>query len=277
MTRLDDVPVDIDPTRDRPVYKQIADWLRDAITVQALRSEMRLPSESALMRRFRTTRTTVRRALSELENEGRVRKEQGVGVFVKRAIREDALIRQPYDRMARHRWREGMSPLYVDAQSRGFTPQDVAQDRVELAEVRPPREVADLLGVSGDVDVFRRRRRMWIGNKPTQLTASYIPLEIAKEELRGERTGDGGTHARIEELGYQLTAFVESLSARMPRPHESAELRLGKGVPVVDLTQTTYAGDQPVECYIAVIAADRYMFQYEINARPQPLDDAATT
>lgn len=59
--------------------------------MQALRSEIgdgslnpgdRLPAESALMARFRCSRHTVRRALSELEDLGMLRIEQGRGAFV---------------------------------------------------------------------------------------------------------------------------------------------------------------------------------------------------
>lgn len=262
---LDDVPATIDPTSDRAVYKQIADWLRQLIETGALRPPMQLPSEAALMNRFRTTRTTVRRALAELAKEGRVRAQRGVGVFVKDVVREDALVRQPYDRMARHRRSGGQSPLYVDAASRGLAPADVVQDHVELDEVRPPAHVARSLALGPDVLVFRRRRRLWIGDDPTQLAASYIPLDIAVGRLREEGTSEGGTHARIEELGYQLTEFVERLGVRMPTPYETRELRLEPGVPVVDLVQTTYATDRPVECFTAVIAGDRYVFRYRVN------------
>lgn len=271
---LSEIPATLDPGSDRPLYKQIADWLRQAIEGGTLRPNMRLPSESALMRRFSTTRTTVRRALEELANEGRVRAQRGVGVFVKEVVREDALVREPYDRMARHRRVEGQSPVYIDAESQGLTPADVVQDHVELEEVQPPTHIAERLELDATSLVFRRRRRMWIGSEPTQLTTSYIPLDIAVGRLREEKTGDGGTHARIEELGYQLTEFVENLSVRMPDPHEARELRLEPGVPVVDLVQTTYAGARPVECFTSVMAGDRYVFKYKVDAqRPMTSDD----
>lgn len=263
---LDDAPTDIDPVSDRPLYKQIADWLRNAIEHGLLVPNMRLPSETSLMRRFHTTRTTVRRALEQLAHEGRVRTQRGVGVFVKAPVRDDALIREPYDRMARHRRHRGESPLYVDAATQGLSPAAVAQDHVDLHEVAVPRRIATWLEVDAGSTVFRRRRRMWADNIPTQITTSYLPLDIAVGALRQEHTGDGGTHARIEELGYELTEFIERLSVRMPTDAEARELRLEPGVPVVDLLQTTYAGERPVECFTSVIAGDRYVFRYRINA-----------
>lgn len=264
---LEDVPAVIDPADDRPLYKQIADWLRTAIERGALVPNKRLPSETELMRQFGTTRTTVRRALEQLANEGRVRAQRGVGVFVKAPIRDDALVREPYDRMARHRRQRGQSPLYVDAATQGINPAAVIQDHVHLNEVEAPKKVAEWLQIDARSTVFRRRRRMWADNVPTQLTVTYLPLDIAVGALREERTGDGGTHARIEDLGYELTEFVERLSVRMPTDIEVRELRLEPGVPVVDLLQITYAGDRPVECFTSVIAGDRYVFRYRVDAR----------
>lgn len=257
----------VDPASDRAVYKQIADWIRRLIEIGELAAGEKLPSESKLMHRFGTTRTTIRRALASLAAEGRVRTERGVGVFVKEIVRPDALVREPYDRLARHHYRdEGRSPLYVDAASRGIDPQAVQQDRVELGEVPAPDDVARRLGLDPGTTVFRRRRRMWIGDVPTQLTDSYIPAELAVGVLREADTGPGGTHARIEELGHPLTHFTENLSVRMPDPDEIRALRLEAGVPVVDLVQTAFAGERAVECFVAVIAGDRYVFRYQVDA-----------
>lgn len=254
---------DIDPTSDRPVYKQIADALRDQIEREALEPGDRLPSEATLTRQFDTARGTVRRALALLSAEGRVRTERGVGVFVKNVVEADAVVRQPYDRLKRHYRRQGKSPLLVDADSRGLP---VRQDMVELAEVPAPPRVAERLGVDTETTVFVRRRRMWMGRTPTQLTAAYLPLDLAVGALRAEDVGEGGTHARIEEMGHRLTHVVEQLGVRMPTPREKRQLRLQAGVPVVDLTQTAYTADRALECFTAVIAGDRYRFEYRIPA-----------
>ncbi len=265
--RIVDGTARIDPTSDRPVYKQIADLIRQEIDRGQLEADDKLPSETELMRQFGKTRTTIRRAIGELAAEGRVRTERGVGAFVKPSVLPEALVREPYDRLARHHYRdEGQSPLYVDAASRGLNPETVQQDHVELDEVRAPDDVAGRLGLEPGAVVFRRRRRMWAGGMPTQLTSTYLPLDVAVGALRAASTGPGGTHARIEDLGYELTSFTENLSVRMPRPYEVRELRLEPGVPVVDLYQTAYAGERPVECFVAVIAGDRYVFKYRIDA-----------
>jgi GntR family transcriptional regulator len=260
-------PAEIDETSDRPVYKQIADWLRRLIDEQYVKPGQQLPSESDLMKHFGRARLTVRRAFDLLATEGRVRAERGKGVFVKEVVRDDALVREPYDRLARYHYRdEGRSGVYIDALSQGLGEDAIRQDRVQLGEVGAPDRIAKKLHIEPGTTVFRRERRIRLGKAPTQLTTTFLPLELAIGALREEDTGDGGTAARIEELGYRLTHFIENLQVRMPSPYEGRALRLETGVPVVDLIQTTYAGDKPVECFTAVIAGDRYVFKYSVDA-----------
>jgi len=256
-------PPAVDTASDRPVYKQIADWLRQRIDTGAIPIGERLPSESRLMRDFRTTRTTVRRALAALAAEGRVQSRRGIGVFVRARTRSDAVVRQPFERLARHHRESGKSSLIVDAESQGLT---VRQELLELVEVPAPPGVATYLAVDAGTPTLLRRRRMWFGEEPTQLDRSYLPLDLAKGPLRAEQPGDGGIHARLEEAGHRLTSFTEYVSLRMPTPAEARQLRLGDGIPVIDLTQVAYAGTRPVECFIAVMAGDKHRFKYEFDA-----------
>jgi GntR family transcriptional regulator len=66
----------IDPTSDRPAYRQIADQLRAAIVGGRLEPGAQLPSERALMDTYRAARGTVRQAIATLRAEGLVDIEQ---------------------------------------------------------------------------------------------------------------------------------------------------------------------------------------------------------
>jgi 8-oxo-dGTP diphosphatase len=73
----------IDLGSDRPVYKQIADALRDAITGGELQPGAQLPSEAALTATYGVAQGTVRRALSLLHVEHLTEARHGRGVFVR--------------------------------------------------------------------------------------------------------------------------------------------------------------------------------------------------
>lgn len=79
--------IEVDKTSCLPIYRQIADYLRNDI--MSGRSELydangKLPSESEIARVFSTTRMTLRKALKILEKEGLLVQYQGKGTFVVR-------------------------------------------------------------------------------------------------------------------------------------------------------------------------------------------------
>jgi GntR family transcriptional regulator len=68
---------------DRPVYRQIADQLREAIRGGRYPEGSLLPSETALADTYGVTRMTARQAVEVLKSEGLVRSEHGRGMFVR--------------------------------------------------------------------------------------------------------------------------------------------------------------------------------------------------
>jgi GntR family transcriptional regulator len=73
----------IDPTADRPVYKQLADILRDRIDAGDFLGGEMLPSAAALARTYVVGTDTVRRALSVVRLEGLIDTSPKVGSFVR--------------------------------------------------------------------------------------------------------------------------------------------------------------------------------------------------
>ena len=67
-------------TSDRPLYRQLVDWLRADLATKAPGD--RIDSEPQLARRFGVSRFTVTRAIEILGDEGLVSRRQGLGSFV---------------------------------------------------------------------------------------------------------------------------------------------------------------------------------------------------
>lgn len=65
-----------------PLYLQITEILKQKIVRGEIAPEENLPAEPDLCNQFGVARGTIRQALSKLENEGYVRREQGRGTFV---------------------------------------------------------------------------------------------------------------------------------------------------------------------------------------------------
>lgn len=260
----------IDRASDRPAYKQIADQLRERLDSGEIKPGDRLPSETELIRTTTMSRATVRRGLNELVKEGRVEARPGEGVFALGPPRR-LVIRDPQKVLTAFRSAgDDHGPMKPAAAAQGF---DYHLEVLALEGTGASATVARLLDLAEGEDVFVRRRRVWLRRtgsraslQPAKLADSYIPMDIAVGPIREEQTGAGGVYTRIEEQGHSLTRFEESLEFRMPSPREVRLLQLAVGVPVVDQTRVAFSSDRPVECFRAVLAGDKYEFEYRIPA-----------
>src|ERR1700749_3798195 len=140
----------VDLTNDRPVYKQIADHLRDTIGRGRLREGDQLPSEAQLMEHYGVARMTIRNALRVLQDEGLTTAEHGRGVYVRA---RPPVRRLASDRFAQRHRKEGNAAFNVEAAQIGATPQ---VDRLTVSTAHPPAEITDRLGVADDADVVVR-------------------------------------------------------------------------------------------------------------------------
>src|SRR4051812_49633242 len=112
--------VAIDPTSDRPVFKQIADRLRAAIVSGELTPGARLPSEQELMDAHGVARGTIRQAVNLLRGEGLVRTEHGRGTFVRD---RPPVRRLAHDRFARRHRKRGRAAYLAELEGEGRRPE----------------------------------------------------------------------------------------------------------------------------------------------------------
>lgn len=253
----------IDPTSDRPVFKQIADGLRSAILGGELVAGARMPSEQELMNRLHVARGTVRDAMDLLRAEGLVRTEHGRGSFVRD---RPPVRRLAHDRFARRHRERGRAAYLAELETDGRRPE---VEVLEVGRVKAPDEVAVWLQLAIGAEVVIRRRRYLADGEPMELATSYIPLDLAEgTPILEANTGPGGIYARLEERGHELKRFSEEVASRMPTSEEVRALLLQPGVPVFRVVRVAYdVNERPVEACDTVMAADRYVLSYELPAR----------
>ncbi len=252
----------VDPTSDRPVYKQIADELRDRILTGQLEPGERLPSEAALVSEFGVAQGTVRQSLAVLRAEGLVVAEHGRGVFVRRRPK---ILRKAHDRFSRAHREAGKAAYLAEAEKEHVTPS------VDVFFVGPEKvsdEFAERLAIRPGAKVCARKRVYLSDGEPTEMATSYIPWALARGTAITEvDSGPGGIYARLEESGHQLARFTEDVSARMPTGEEMKALRLSGGVPVLTLVRVAYdIDDVPVEVCDTVLSSAHYVLNYELPA-----------
>ncbi len=197
----------LDRSGAEPLYAQIAHLLGTDIRAGRLAPGATLPSEAALCARFGVARSVVRQALSVLQAEGLIRKEQGRAAFVG-------------PRTELRRMVQRSTGLYQQFASVGTK----LRTRVlRLEPAVPPDEVAAFFN-SDNTWLLERVRR--IDGSPiafvrTWLSRERVPvlekaqledasLHAVMEQAYGIRPGRGRNRIRAVAADVNLAAFLET-------------------------------------------------------------------
>jgi DNA-binding GntR family transcriptional regulator len=118
---------------------------------------------------------------------------------------------------------------------------------VSVSRAAAPADVAELLGVDGDVVV--RTREMFDGDRVIQLATTYIPVDVAEAAgIEQVDTGVGGIISRMKEAGFdQGATAIEDVQLRAATSAESTRLGLPEGADVLTIDHVGTADGRVVE------------------------------
>jgi len=244
----------IDKNDPMPYYQQLAELLRQEISERASQDKVyQLPSENELSERHGITRSTVRRALDVLGNEGRIYREKGKGSFA--AIRR-----------VEHELTQLVSTT-EDMRERGWS---LVTEVVSLERIPASLSsgIAHVLELPEVTPLYKLCRLRIVDDEPISLQTSFLPVELCPELEDNDLTG---SLYRLLETRYGLRLWTgkEVLRARGAAPYEAQLLQIPEGMPVMYMERVTYAANGvAVEYLEAVWRGDRYDFTVSL-ARPQ--------
>ena len=118
---------------------------------------------------------------------------------------------------------------------------------VSVSRAAAPADVAQLLGIDGDVVV--RAREMFDGDRVIQLVTTYIPVDVAEAAgIEQVDTGVGGIISRMKEAGFdQGDTAVEDIALRPATSEEATRLGLPEGADVLTINHIGTADGRVVE------------------------------
>ena len=255
-----------------PMYRQIAEDLREQIESGQLEPGQQLRTELELRERYNASRNTVRDAIKWLTNLGLVETRPGQGTFVVQKI--DPFVTTLTGAPATGAGGEGATYLSEVAQlDRKPT---VSPLQVEIQEASD--DMAATLGISKGAEVISRHERRYIDGTPWSMQTSYYPMEFADrgaDRLRSARNITEGTvqylagTLHIRQVGYR-----DRITVRSPNATEADFFKLPPDgrVPMYEITRTAYDGNgQPMRLTVTVYPADRN--QFIVNVGEVPLVD----
>lgn len=245
----------IDP---RPLHERIATDIRREILAGDLQPGDRLPSTEKLKKRFDAASASVQKAVRLLKEEGLVHGRPGSSVTVLESRRDTmrpSTYSQPAEAGASYRW-------LTEAKRQG---KQASIQLLEVAEVWPPRDVADALGLNDSEKALMRMQLLSFDPEPCELVKSYYPLELARgTAMMQKKKIKGGTPTLLAAAGYPPRRTVDAVSAEEPTHEEYEALLLPRQVPVLRTLRVVFSDDDRViEATVMAKAGHLYALQYE--------------
>lgn len=145
----------------KPIYRQIADTLRQQIANGELKPGDSLPTEALLREQYGVSRVTVRQALKLLTEERVIESLQGSGWYVKEE-------RVNYDIYQLTSFYEKLADRNVETHS----------DVLIFQVIKASPAIAEALHLTTDDKVYYVKRVRYIKQKPVTLEETWMPLAL---------------------------------------------------------------------------------------------------
>ncbi len=226
----------------RPLYKQLIQKLRGDIADGVYPVHSKIPSEQELCETYQVSRVTVRKALTELTQEGLLKRHQGKGTFVS----IPKLCKDLKD----------VNSFHDACRMMGCTP----GTRVIHAQMAPAEEedVRELMCAEGEQVVEIVRLRL-ADNVPVMLEVNRFPARCAfllEEDLTRS------LYAILEEHDIEAAQALHEIALCYAGPSQAKHLDVNPGDALLSLREVIYdQHHQPLHTSRQSIRGDRFTFR----------------
>lgn len=234
------------PTR-RLLYLEVIALVERTVVERGLAPGDMLPTQAELARLAGVSLITVRRALDELEQEGRVRRHQGLGTFLARP----RIVSEP-GRVGGLR------------ETLGTDRPDVRLGTTILDVVRgtPSPDLASALALDAALDVWRLRRLRHVDGQPMVVDLATIPVHLAHDLDERVSRAEGSLYELLERDYGLVDEYEEQyLQVVAPGAEERRLLRLAPRAQAVRIQGVSFAKDgTPFDAFQQVYPAADFAF-----------------
>lgn len=233
-----------------PLWFQIAERLRRAITDGTFAVGDVLPSESQLNQAFGISRATSRTALDSLEQEGLIVRKSGRGSIVLAPRVEQPAIE--------------MYGFSEDMRQRGMRP---SYQTVFAGRARANVETSEALSLRVNSSVYHSRRILKADDQPVGVALSWIPMSIFGEvapPTPDELNASSLYRWLDEKCGVKIAGAREAIEAAPAESEMATELQVEPSSALLVVRRRSESFDQtPVEYAVLHFRSDRYRLHLE--------------
>ncbi|MEM9153718.1 MAG: GntR family transcriptional regulator [Cyanobacteria bacterium P01_F01_bin.33] len=241
----------------QPLHIIISEQLKDQIESGQYEPGKRLPSEFDLGKTFNVSRTTIRRAIANLIQQGLVTTQQGKGIFVSDRNKINFSMSNPLMRFD------------IALQQQGYVGH-VHSLRFQL--VNTPADIARKLQLSPPTaQMYWQEKIIYADETPIALDISYFPESVGQS--LADRLQQGFTYSTLVTNGIKLNAAEVSLES-IPATYELSEyLAIPLGMPLLAFNYLAFEGsDRPIVCGKTLSRSDWTCYSSRVEKRDSDPD-----
>lgn len=241
----------IDVRSLEPLYRQLKRILVEEIDGRRREGDL-LPSESALCRRYSVSRTVVRQALGELENDGLVHKVKGKGTYVTGRSLTPGFVQQSL----------GFHESLVHA---GHT---VRSRIIDLRAEPSGAALAKLVEVGLGEAVVRFDRVRSVDGRPVQVVRTVLPSRLFPRLEELDLTDRSLYQVLADSYGVRPATGQRAIGAMALSQEDALYLGAAEGEPALRVEGATRSAEGVLfEYSVAVSPGDRFRFDIGFAAQ----------
>lgn len=231
------------------LYYQLEEALRGRIESEEFELGGRFPTEDELIEQYQVSRITVRRALSDLAEEGYLVRKPGRGTFVRRLMIDHGLdVLLSFTEQTKAHGKEPSSKVLV------------------LRAEKPSVEVRESLALGKESRVILIKRVRMADCEPVALEWLYLPQPLCAPMMDRDWSHSSVVEFLEKHLGSPMDFSDVVLEARAANAEEAEMLGVPVGAPVLIVLNTDYMPDgRPVCCGHTSFRGDSYRFHSRVR------------
>jgi GntR family transcriptional regulator len=220
-------------------------WVRrqlQDLVASTLRPGDALLGERQLEEQFGVSRITVRRAISDLVQDGALVRIKGKGTFVSHGLVRSTL---------------HLASFNEDMRAAGFEPSTRV---INASTAEPPAAAAEHLGLPVGEAAYQVRRLRLANGAPVSVDESWLPPGLLPGLLSEDLTGS--LYRVLSAAGHPVQHAEQTVEAAAAPEETAALLDIEPGAPVLLFRRRSFTGQEdpgtPIEYAISTYRSDRY-------------------
>lgn len=227
-----------------PGYKKIAGEIKQRIHDGKYPPRSYLPSENKLAREFTVTRTTIRKALNILKQNGTIESFQGKGYRVKSLY-----------------WEQSLLQFYSFGRNIADSLEHPKTKLVAFQQIRGLNDITDFI----DTDLWEITRLRLVNNIPLILENSYIPVKFLPE-IKAKSLEQNSLYTLLEDNNMPVITAKEFLEPVIPSLEAQRMLKIESDEPLFQTIRYSYNSNKKlIELRESLIRGDHFRFFVEMT------------